>query len=150
HIPVIPPSESPTRCARATPRSSSSASTSPPRSARSYGPSGTGEAPWPRVSYRTTRQPRSTSGATCGSHMRWSLPIELENTTTGPSSGPPTTRSTATPLTPVPPKWTVNRSEREEHGLALALQPHVEPVTVFDLLRHERVAALGRHARQHR
>ena len=48
--PTIPPSEIPQNEARSISRRSSSSTTSPPRSAIEYGPSGTGERPWPRES----------------------------------------------------------------------------------------------------
>ena len=48
--------------------------------------------------YRTTRN-RRCSSAIWASHMRYVAPSELDSTTTGPSSGPVTTCSTAAALT---------------------------------------------------
>ncbi len=49
-IAVIPPSETPQTEARSIPSASSRSSTSAARSVIVYGPSGTSERPWPRVS----------------------------------------------------------------------------------------------------
>ena len=50
HMLIIPPIDSPHSDARSIPSRSRSASKSPPRSAIEYGPGGTGEDPWPRMS----------------------------------------------------------------------------------------------------
>ena len=96
-IAVMPPSESPTRWHEAISSLSSSAIRSSARSSIVAAPSGTGERPWPLVSYRTTRKCFSSSGS-WASHIRRSEPSEFDSTTVGPSGCPVTTASTVTAL----------------------------------------------------
>src|ERR1700742_1865083 len=85
-----------------------------------YGPGGAGDwapaGPWPRNSNRSSRN-RRPSTAACGSHRPWLVPIEVPRATTGAPSGPVSEAASVAP----------GRSDIEEHGFAVALQPDIEP-----------------------
>src|ERR1700760_2973040 len=80
-----------------------------------YGPGGAGDwapaGPWPRNSNRSSRNRRPSTSA-CGSHRPWLVPIEVPRATTGAPSGPS--------------RVAASRSDIEEDGLAVALEPDVE------------------------
>ena len=87
HMPTVPPIDSPQKRARSMPCASSIRSTSAPSWAIVYGPAGTDDSPWPRVSYRSTRK-RRANASTWGYHMPSVAPSECDSTSTGPPCGP--------------------------------------------------------------
>src|SRR6266704_1958083 len=101
---------------------SSNARTAVPSSATVYGRSGAGEPPCPGSSYRSSRN-RADSAGSCRSHTAQDVPSEFPSTRTGASAGP--SREEASGSGPVPDGGP--GSDIEEHGLAIAAQPDVEP-----------------------
>src|SRR5215470_15965460 len=92
-----------------------------------YEPGGAGDPPWPRCSYRSSRN-RRPSASSCGSHSSMVVPSELPSTRTGAPGGPLILADSSTgaarpsrwgsPLTP--------GSDIEEDRLLISLQVNVE------------------------
>src|SRR6201996_9435227 len=111
----MPPSDPPHQATWSRSYRPSRSSTSPPRSAMVYGPGGAGDrapaGPCPRCSNRSSRKSRSGPAA-CGWNRPWLVPIEVPRASTGAPSGPS--------------RVAASRSDIEEDGLAVALEPDVE------------------------
>src|SRR5947209_10080770 len=83
----MPPIDSPHQWLFSISSSSRIASTSWPNRSMEYGPGGTLDLPWPRRSYRMTRN-SLVSAAICGSHISSVQPSEFDSISVGPLSRP--------------------------------------------------------------